>query len=106
MSSPFDLSGRVAIVTGANTGIGQGIAAALAEAGANICAVGRSAPDETGDKVRNSGRRFHAIGADLASIDPIPRIVPETVEALGGADILVNNASIIRRADSVYFTED
>jgi 2-deoxy-D-gluconate 3-dehydrogenase len=105
MTSPFDLSGKVAIVTGANTGIGQGIAVALAEAGADICAVGRSAPDETGDKVRKVGRRFHAIGADLASMDSIPPIVPEAVEAFGRADILVNNAGIIRRADAVDFTE-
>jgi 2-deoxy-D-gluconate 3-dehydrogenase len=105
MSSPFDLSGKVAIVTGANTGIGQGIAVALAQAGADICAVGRSAPDETGDKVRKAGGRFHAIGADLSSMAPISRILPETLEALGHADILVNNAGVIRRADAVDFTE-
>ncbi|MBY3300740.1 SDR family NAD(P)-dependent oxidoreductase, partial [Rhizobium laguerreae] len=47
MANPFDLSGRVAVVTGANTGLGQAIAAALAQAGASIVAVGRSSMDET-----------------------------------------------------------
>jgi 2-deoxy-D-gluconate 3-dehydrogenase len=105
MSGPFDLTGRVAIVTGANTGIGQGIAVALAEAGADIAAVGRSAPSETEAKVKAAGRRFLSISADLSSMEPIGRIVPEAVKGLGRADILVNNAGMIRRADAVDFTE-
>ena len=106
MSSTFDLSGKVAIVTGANTGIGQGIAIALAQAGADIAAVGRTAPDETGAKVKAAGRRFLHINADLSSIAPTKTIVPETLKALGRADILVNNAGTIRRADAVDFTEE
>lgn len=106
MSSTFDLSGKVAIVTGANTGIGQGIAIALARAGADIAAVGRTAPDETGAKVKAAGRRFLHINADLSSIAPTKTIVPETLKALGRADILVNNAGTIRRADAVDFTEE
>jgi 2-deoxy-D-gluconate 3-dehydrogenase len=105
MTSPFDLSGKTAIVTGANTGIGQGIALALAEAGADIAAVGRTAPTETETKVKAAGRRFHHISADLGSTKPIADIVPATVKALGRADILVNNAGTIRRADAVDFTE-
>jgi 2-deoxy-D-gluconate 3-dehydrogenase len=103
--SAFDLTGKVAIVTGANTGIGQGIALALAEAGADIAAVGRSAPTETEAKVKAAGRKFAAISADLSSMEPIARIVPDTVKALGRADILVNNAGMIKRADAVDFTE-
>jgi len=103
--SVFDLSGKVAIVTGANTGIGQGIALSLAEAGADIAVVGRTAPTETEALVKALGRRFLSINADLSGMEPIPRIVPETVKGLGRADILVNNAGMIRRADAVDFTE-
>ena len=106
MTNPFDLTGRVAVVTGANTGIGQGIALALAQAGADIAAVGRSAATETVEKVRALGRKAEIVSADLSTIEPVQRVVDETVEKLGGLDILVNNAGIIRRADSVEFTEE
>ena len=104
MSSPFDLSGKVAAVTGANTGIGQAIAVALAEAGADLVAIGRSDPTATAERVRAAGRRFADVRADLSSLEPVPRIVEEA-QALGDVDILVNNAGIIRRADSIDFTE-
>ena len=106
MSSPFDLTGKVALVTGANTGIGQGIAVALAAAGADIAAAGRSAPVETQKAVEALGRRFVSIQADFGSTEPVARVVEEAVGALGGIDILVNNAGIIRRADSIDFSED
>ncbi len=106
MANPFDLSGRIAIVTGANTGIGQGIAVALAGAGATIVAVGRSAMDETEALIRQAGTRFHAIAADLGSIDPVKPIVAETLGTFGNIDILVNNAGIVRRADAIDFTEE
>lgn len=104
--SPFDLSGKVALVTGANTGLGQGVAEALAAAGADIVAVGRTAPLETQASVEKLGRRFHAVSADLSSMAPIERIVAEAVEQFGAIDILVNNAGIIRRNDALEFTED
>ncbi|MFN3457745.1 MAG: 2-dehydro-3-deoxy-D-gluconate 5-dehydrogenase KduD [Novosphingobium sp.] len=104
--STFDLSGRVAVVTGANTGIGQGIAVALAQAGADIAAVGRSPAEETADLVRALGRKCELVGADLSSIAPVQTVVDYVVETLGGLDILVNNAGIIRRADAVDFTEE
>jgi 2-deoxy-D-gluconate 3-dehydrogenase len=106
MTNPFDLTGKVAIVTGANTGIGQGIALALAEAGASIAAVGRSAATETVEKARALGVQAEIISADLSSIEPVGRIVDEAVEKLGGLDILVNNAGIIRRNDSLDFSEE
>lgn len=93
------------MVTGANTGIGQGIALALAQAGADIAAVGRSPADETVAKIRDMGRRATHITADLSSIEPIQNAVDETIAQLGGLDILVNNAGIIRRADALDFTE-
>jgi 2-deoxy-D-gluconate 3-dehydrogenase len=106
MTNPFDLSGKVAIVTGANTGIGQAIALALAEAGADIAAVGRTPAEDTVAKARALGRRAEIVSADLSTIEPVQRIVDETVDKLGGLDILVNNAGIIRRADAVDFTEE
>jgi len=106
MTAMFDLSGKTAIVTGANTGIGQGIALALAEAGANIAAVGRSPATETVEKARALGRQAEIISADLSTIEPVDRIIDETREKFGSVDILVNNAGIIRRNDAVDFTEE
>ena len=105
MTNLFDLTGKVAIVTGANTGIGQAIALALAAAGADIAAVGRTPAEDTATKVRALGRRAEVVSADLSTIEPVQRVIDETLEKLGGLDILVNNAGIIRRADSVDFTE-
>lgn len=106
MANPFDLSGKVAVVTGANTGIGQGIALALAHAGADIALVARSDPSETAALIEQAGRRVAIIAADLATIEPCGRIVEETLGNLGGLDILVNNAGIIRRNDALDFTEE
>ena len=106
MTSPFDLSGRVAVITGANTGIGQGIALALASAGADIAAVGRTAATETVEQARALGRRAEMISADLSTIEPVGRVVDEVLDKLGGIDILVNNAGIIRRADALDFSEE
>ncbi|WP_292079959.1 MULTISPECIES: 2-dehydro-3-deoxy-D-gluconate 5-dehydrogenase KduD [Brevundimonas] len=105
MSNPFDLTGKVALVTGGNVGLGQGIALALAEAGADIVSVALSESDDTVAKVQAMGRRAHAISADLTSIEPVERVVHEALAAMGRIDILVNNAGLIRRADAVDFTE-
>ena len=105
MANPFSLEGKVALVTGANTGIGQGIAIALAAAGADIAAAGRSEPSDTQKAVEALGRKFLSIKADFGSVEPVQRVVDETVAAFGKVDILVNNAGIIRRADSIEFTE-
>jgi len=104
-ANPFDLSGKVAVVTGANTGIGQAIAVALAAAGADVACVGRTPAQDTVQRIRDLGRRAEIVSADLSSIEPVGRVVDETVAQLGGLDILVNNAGIIRRADAVDFTE-
>jgi 2-deoxy-D-gluconate 3-dehydrogenase len=106
MTNLFDLTGRVAIVTGANTGIGQGIAVALAQAGADVALVGRSSAEETADLVRRAGRRAALVAADLSTVAPVQDVVEQTLAELGGLDILVNNAGIIRRADAVDFTEE
>jgi 2-dehydro-3-deoxy-D-gluconate 5-dehydrogenase len=105
MNNPFDLGGKTAIVTGANTGIGQGIAIALARAGAAVVGVGRSAMDETQLWIEQGGGAFRAVAADLSTIEPVQRIVEETAAWRGRVDILVNNAGIIRRADPLEFSE-
>ncbi len=105
MSPAFDLSGRTAIVTGANSGIGQACAVALAGAGADVALVGRSAMDETMAMIGATGRRSLAISADLSSVEPCERIVAETEAWAGRVGILINNAGTIRRADAVDFTE-
>lgn len=105
MADPFDLTGKVALITGGNTGLGQGIALALAAAGADIASVARRPSDETVGEVRARGRRAVSIQADLTAIEPVGRILDEAEAALGAVDILVNNAGIIRRADAVDFTE-
>lgn len=92
-------------MTGANTGIGQGIALALAGAGADIALVGRTAAGDTADRIRELGRRAAIISADLTTTDRVRTIVDETRDTLGEVDILVNNAGIIRRADALDFTE-
>jgi 2-dehydro-3-deoxy-D-gluconate 5-dehydrogenase len=106
MSHPlFDLSGKVALITGGSTGLGQGIALALAKAGADIAVAGITPADVTAAQVRALGRRFVDIRADLMSVEPIPRIVEETLAGLGHFDILINNAGRIRRADALDFSE-
>ena len=105
MTPSFDLSGRTAVVTGANTGIGQAIAVGLAKAGARVAAVGRSDMSGTAGMI-GEGDRFHAIRADLSVMENLAPVVEETVEWAGGIDILVNNAGIIRRNDAFDFTEE
>ncbi len=104
--NPFDLSGRCAIVTGANTGIGQAIAVGLASAGADIIGVGRSSMDETAALVEASGRAFHSLLADLSKMDEVRAVIDRAGALAARPDILVNNAGIIRRADTVDFTEE
>jgi 2-deoxy-D-gluconate 3-dehydrogenase len=105
MTTPFDLTGKTAIVTGANTGLGQAVSVALARAGAAIVAVGRSAMDETERLCRDVGAKFHGVQADLSTLEPIERIVAEAMGVGERVDILVNNAGIIRRADAIDFSE-
>jgi 2-deoxy-D-gluconate 3-dehydrogenase len=96
----FRLDGKVALVTGASRGLGQGAALALAEAGADIALLDRSGAPETAEKVKALGRRVHAIEQDLVAATPqeLEEAVRAVVDALGRIDVLVNNAGIIRRA--------
>ncbi|HGY2541923.1 TPA: 2-dehydro-3-deoxy-D-gluconate 5-dehydrogenase KduD [Citrobacter freundii] len=101
----FRLEGKVAIVTGCDTGLGQGMAVALAEAGCDVVGVNRKIPHETAEKINALGRRFMAIQADLSQQDALTSIVTQSVSAFGRIDILVNNAGTIRRQDALDFSE-
>lgn len=101
----FKLTGKVALVTGCDTGLGQGMATGLAEAGCDIVGVNRKIPHETAQRVEALGRRFHAIQADLRDQQQLTSIVDEAVAKMGHLDILINNAGTIRRCDAIDFSE-
>ncbi len=101
----FKLDGKVAVVTGGARGLGQAMALGLAEAGADIALVDILDMAEAKAKIEKLGRRCIAITADLSKKDCVDGIVNTTVEKLGGLDILINNAGIIRRAPLLEFTE-
>jgi 2-deoxy-D-gluconate 3-dehydrogenase len=101
MSDLFSLSGRKALVTGANTGIGQAIAVALAGQGAHVICAGRRACDDTVAMIAKNG----GTGANL-SLDFADPMAAKEVFKGQGISILVNNAGIIRRDDSVDYSEE
>ncbi len=103
----FQLNGKVALVTGAAQGLGQGYALALAEAGADIAALDRADVTATAQAVAALGRRCVALKCDLreATVAELNQIVGDVVAQLGRLDILVNNAGIIRRAPALEFSE-
>ena len=92
---PFSLTGQTALITGAGSGIGQAIAVAMARAGAQVIAAGRSSCDET----------LALTGGEALTLDLSDPMAAAEVFAARRVDILVNNAGIIRRADSLEFTE-
>jgi 2-deoxy-D-gluconate 3-dehydrogenase len=100
----FRLDGRVATVTGANRGLGLGIAAALAQAGADVVSVQRS-NDSTAVRaaVESAGRRFLAVTIDAGAPEAAATALEATLESLGRADILVNNAGVQRRSPAEDF---
>lgn len=105
MAANFRLDGRCALVTGAAAGLGQAMAIALAEAGADVAGADIAALDTTQALVAKTGRRFVGIGQDLRGPAAAQDVVAQAAGALGRLDILVNNAGIIRRADAIEFTE-
>ena len=92
----FDLSGRRALVTGGNRGLGYAFTQALADSGATVAFVGRGgeANEAAVGRLANAGVRAYGISADLTVDDDVDRAVDAAVEALGGLDIVVNNAGI------------
>ena len=105
MNPAFSLSGRRIVVTGANTGIGQGIAVSIARAGGVVVGVGRSAMDETARLVEAEGAVFTPVRCDLADAAAARAMFEAAWDDHGPFDGLVNNAGIIRRADALDFTE-
>ena len=106
MLEQFNLSGRVAIVTGCSAGLGQGMACSLAESGVDITGVDYVDFSQTRARIESTGRKFIGIRADLSSIAPIKGIIEKTVETFGKLNILINNAGITRRADAMAVTEN
>ncbi len=104
--SAFSLAGRRVMVTGANTGIGQGIALAIAKAGAAVVGVGRSAMDETAKLVAAEGVAFTGIACDLGDAGAAGAMLAREWDDNGPLDGLVNNAGIIRRQDALAFSEE
>jgi gluconate 5-dehydrogenase len=103
----FRLDGRVALVSGASRGIGRALALGLAEAGADVALAARSkaALDEVAGEIAALGRRPLALALDVAQVAELPAAVGEVVQALGGLDILDNNAGIEQVADSLAADE-
>ena len=101
----FSLQGQVAIVTGCDTGLGQGMAIGLAQAGCDIVAINVVEPTETAAIITQLGRRFLSLKADLSQQEILPSLLEQAVAEFGHIDILVNNAGIIRRQDALEFSE-
>lgn len=101
----FDLNNKVALVTGCDTGLGQGMAVGLAQAGCDIVGVNIVDPLDTIEKITGLGRKFYNIKADLSNVNILDQIVADAIKHAGKIDILVNNAGIIRRQDSIEFSE-
>lgn len=105
ISHAFNLAGKVAIVTGCDTGLGQGMALGLAQAGCDIVGINIVEPTDTIAKVEALGRRFLSLKADVSNTEVLEGLVGQAVATFGRVDILVNNAGIIRRDDAINFSE-
>ena len=103
----FKLNGRVALVTGASTGLGAAIATALAQAGAQVACHGNTrSPESTCDHIKSAGGVAHAITGDLSQPETAKQLVTQTTERFGHIDILINNAGTIRRAPATDYSDE
>ncbi len=104
----FKLDGKIALVTGASAGLGQGMAFALAEAGADVACHCRKAgeADETVAKIEQMGRRAISVAGDMSDKATPKCVVADVVAAFDRIDILINNAGMIRRTPAVDFSEE
>lgn len=101
----FSLKGKVAVVTGANTGLGQGMCVALAQAGAKVAGVARRSCEDTAARINEFDGEFSEIIADLSDVSVADKVLNAFLEKFGKVDILVNNAGIILRNDAVEVNE-
>lgn len=101
----FRIDGQVAVVTGGTRGIGRAMVAALAEAGADIAVVSRTPDPSLEEMVRGMERRYFYLSADLTRREQTREVIPRVVKALGDANILVNNAGIVRKASAADLSE-
>src|ERR1043166_5322241 len=103
----FKLEGKVALVTGASTGLGAAIAIALAEAGAHVACHGNTrSPGSTCEQIESIGGMAHAVSGDLAQPETPKHLVDQTLEHFGRIDILINNAGTIRRAPAADYSDE
>ncbi|MCR5303198.1 MAG: 2-dehydro-3-deoxy-D-gluconate 5-dehydrogenase KduD [Lachnospiraceae bacterium] len=102
----FSLKGKVAVVTGANTGLGQGMCVALAQAGATVAGVARRECTETASLIQKDGGEFTEVLADLSKPESVDLILEKVLSVYGHVDILVNNAGIILREDAINVTAE
>lgn len=101
----FDLSSKSAIVTGASTGLGKGMALGLATAGADVLLVDYVPCQETLDEIIKLGRKSEQLVIDLQVFESIQTVVDVAIRIFGKIDILINNAGIIRRTPAINFSE-
>ncbi len=106
MESLFSLKGKVALLTGASRGLGQGMAVGLAEAGATVIGAGMSNMSETRSKIEAVGGTFHELTIDLSQDHAAKQLVNDALAITNNIDILVNNAGIIRRSNAEEFSDD
>jgi 2-deoxy-D-gluconate 3-dehydrogenase len=107
-AAAFDLTGKVALVTGCNRGIGQGMALGLAEAGADIIGVSATlalAGSDTAQQVQALGRQFHAYQADFSERAAVDAFIEKVQQDFPRIDILLNNAGTIRRAPAAEHSD-
>ncbi|MCB0271360.1 MAG: SDR family NAD(P)-dependent oxidoreductase, partial [Calditrichaeota bacterium] len=104
----FRLDGKVALVTGASRGLGQGMALGLAEAGADVVAVSTRLDnlEQTVAQIEKLGRKVLPVACNQANFPEIRAAIAKTVETFGTIDILVNNAGTIRRSPAVDFSDE
>jgi 2-dehydro-3-deoxy-D-gluconate 5-dehydrogenase len=107
MSGLFDLSGKVALVTGASRGLGAGMAIALADAGADLVIHASTLPPAaTEAAIQAKGRQVRSFTANLAKRDETARLIPSVLAAVGRLDILVNNAATMQRAPAAKHPDE